>query len=118
MRSFRAPAFALLAGILWGSLGLFVRLLNAAGLYALEVAQLRFLLGAFFVGLYLLIFHRDKFRVRVRDLWCFLGTGLCSQLFFLMVLLYRHQCSQPFRHERASLYRADLRDAAELPAVS
>lgn len=82
MKSFRAPAFVLLAGILWGSMGLFVRLLNAAGLYALEVAQLRFLLGAFFVGLYLLIFHRDRFRIRVRDLWCFLGTGLCSLLFF------------------------------------
>ena len=82
MKSFRAPAFVLLAGTLWGSMGLFVRLLNAAGLRALEVAQLRFLLSAVFVGLYLLIFHRDRFRIRVRDLWCFLGTGLCSLLSF------------------------------------
>lgn len=30
MKSFRAPVFVLLAGILWGSMGLFVRQLNAA----------------------------------------------------------------------------------------
>ena len=82
MKSFRAPVFVLLAGILWGSMGLFVRQLNAAGLYAIDVVQLRYLLATLFVGLYLLVFHRDKFRIRLRDLWCFLGTGLCSLLFF------------------------------------
>ena len=82
MKSFRAPVFVLLAGILWGSMGLFVRQLNAAGLYAIDVVQLRYLLSTLFVGLYLLVYHRDKFRIRLRDLWCFLGTGLCSLLFF------------------------------------
>ena len=34
------------------------------------------------VGLYLLIFARDKLRVRLRDLWCFAGTGIVSLLLF------------------------------------
>ncbi len=82
MKTFRSPAFVLLAGILWGSMGLFVRRLNAAGLYAIDIVQIRYLLAAVFVGLYLLAFHREKFKIRLRDLWCFLGTGLCSVLFF------------------------------------
>lgn len=82
MKSFRAPALVLMAGILWGSMGLFVRQLNAAGLYAIDVVQIRYLLATLFVGFYLLVFHRDKFKIRLRDLWCFLGTGLCSLLFF------------------------------------
>lgn len=72
----------LTAATLWGSMGLFVRRLNAAGLYALEVTQLRILVGLVLVGAYLAIFHRDMLRVRLRDLWCFAGSGICSLLFF------------------------------------
>ena len=59
-----------------------MRQLHAAGLYASDVVQIRYLLATLFVGLYLLVFHRDKFRIRLRDLWCFLGTGLCSLLLY------------------------------------
>lgn len=59
----------LTAATLWGSMGLFVRRLNAAGLYALEVTQLRILVGLVLVGAYLAVFHRDMLRVRLRDLW-------------------------------------------------
>ena len=72
----------LTAATLWGSMGLFVRRLNAAGLYALEVTQLRILVGLVLVGAYLAVFHRDMLRVRLRDLWCFAGSGICSLLFF------------------------------------
>jgi len=82
----RSPAlsalFVLLAAALWGCMGIFVRRLNAAGLYALDVVQCRVTVGLALVGLYMLFFRRRSFRVRPRDLWCFLGTGLCSLLFF------------------------------------
>ena len=77
-----SAASVLLAAVLWGCIGLFVRHLNAAGLYALEVVQLRITVGLAFVGLYMLLLRRRSFRVRPRDLWCFAGTGLCSLLFF------------------------------------
>ena len=72
----------LAAAVLWGCMGLFVRRLNAAGLQALEVMELRVLVGLALAGAYLALFHRERLRVRVRDLWCFFGTGVCSLLFF------------------------------------
>ncbi len=49
----------LLAGIFWGSMGLVCPAANAAGLYAIDDAA-RVLASAIFVGLYLLLFDRQK----------------------------------------------------------
>ena len=82
MKQSKSALCVLLAGTLWGSMGLFVRKLNAVGLYALDVVQLRIAISLVLVGLYLLIFARDTLRVRLRDLWCFAGTGIVSLLLF------------------------------------
>ena len=82
MKQSKAAIYVLLAGVFWGSMGVFVRTLNAAGLYAMDIVQARMLSGLLFVGGYMLLFARDKFRVRLRDLWCFLGTGCGSILIF------------------------------------
>lgn len=82
MKQSKSAACVLLAGTLWGSMGLFVRKLNAVGLYALDIVQLRIAISLILVGLYLLIFARDNLRVRLRDLWCFAGTGIVSLLLF------------------------------------
>ncbi len=78
----QGAVFALAAGILWGSMGVFVRFLNSGGLSSLEITQIRVTLGMAAVGLYLLLFHRELLRIRLRDLWCFLGTGIVSLMFF------------------------------------
>ena len=31
---------------------------------------------------YLLFFHRDMLRIHIKDLWCFIGTGVASITFF------------------------------------
>lgn len=77
-----APVLILIAGILWGSMGLFVRTLNAQGLASMEIVGLRAAVTALFMFLFLLVFHRRLLKIRLRDLWCFLGTGLCSIVFF------------------------------------
>lgn len=82
MKQSKSALCVLLAGTLWGSMGLFVRKLNAVGLYALDIVQLRIAVSLVLVGLYLLIFARDKLRVRLRDLWYFAGTGIVSLLLF------------------------------------
>ena len=71
MRRF-APWMIAAAGVLWGLLGIFVRHLNARGLASMDLVL--------FIGL--LIFDRKKMRVRLRDFWCFLGTGIGSIVFF------------------------------------
>ena len=77
-----APLFILAAGILWGCIGIFVRRLNAMGLYSMDIVFLRAVATALAMGAFLLIFNRKMFRIRLKDLWCFLGTGICSIVFF------------------------------------
>ena len=71
MRRF-APWMIAAAGVLWGLLGIFVRHLNARGLASMDLVL--------FIGL--LIFDRKKMKIRLRDFWCFLGTGIGSIVFF------------------------------------
>lgn len=75
-------SFVMLAAILWSSMGVFSRHFNAMGLHAFEVAQLRITIGLLCVGGYLLIFHRDMLKIKLKDIWCFIGTGIISLLFF------------------------------------
>lgn len=77
-----AIAAVVAAASLWGLMGIFVRRFSAAGVGSLETTEIRILMGLALTGLYLLAFHREKLRVRIRDLWCFLGTGIVSLLLF------------------------------------
>ena len=63
-------------------MGLFVRKLNAAGLYAMDVVQARMLSALLFMGIFMMLFSRNSFRIRLKDLWCFLGSGIVSLLLF------------------------------------
>ena len=78
----KASLSVLAAGTLWGTMGIFVRAMNAAGLAAMEVVELRILSGCLLVGLFLLLGKRELFRIRLRDLWCFFGTGIVSLMLF------------------------------------
>ena len=86
MKRSLGPFFALAAGSLWGSLGVFARHFNAVGLGPLEIVWFRIFFGLLVVGGYLALFHRELLRIRLRDLWCFAGTGIGS--LFLMNLTY------------------------------
>ncbi len=74
--------FVLIAAAFWGTMGVFVRYLNAAGLASLEITQIRITVGFLCIGCYLLLFRRDLLRIKRKDLWCFLGTGIVSLLLF------------------------------------
>lgn len=77
-----AVPYILLAGILWGCIGLFVRRLNVLGISSMQIVALRALAAAVGMLGFLLIYDRKLLKIRWKDLWCFLGTGLCSILFF------------------------------------
>lgn len=81
MKKFSVTAI-LLAGILWGCMGIFVRKLNALGMASMEIVGLRAFVSAIALVLFLLCMHRDKLKIKPRDIWCFLGTGICSIIFF------------------------------------
>ena len=70
------------AGILWGMIGIFVRPLGSMGLASTDIAFVRSAVAFLLLSLYLLLFRRAAFYIRLRHLWCFLGTGVASIAFF------------------------------------
>ena len=72
----------LAAGCLWGFMGLFRRYMGEAGFTSSGVIVLRCGVAAVCFGLTLLFTGPAQFKVKLRDLWCFLGSGVVSLLFF------------------------------------
>lgn len=74
--------FVAAAGCLWGTMGLFVRYFSALGLTAMNIVAVRSLVTAVLMVVLALVVDPKLLRVKWRDLWCFIGTGLLSVLFF------------------------------------
>lgn len=72
----------LAAGFGWGIIGIFSRPLSGAGLSAVQITAVRCVLVMLGMALYLFITDRSLFRIKLKDIWMFLGTGLCSIVFF------------------------------------
>ena len=77
-----APLFVLLAGILWGMMGIYVRRLNASGFTTIEIVAIRGSFTAILIEIVLLVYNRKLLSVKWKDIWCFVGTGICSIVFF------------------------------------
>lgn len=77
-----APYLVLLAGILWGMIGLFVRKLNAMGLGSLEIVTIRAIVTTVLLFIFLLLYNRKMLVIKLKDIWCFIGTGILSIVFF------------------------------------
>ncbi len=72
----------LAAGCLWGFMGLFRRYMGEAGFSSSNIIVLRCGIAALCFGVTLLFTGREQFRIKLRDIWCFLGSGIVSLLFF------------------------------------
>ena len=70
-----------LAGILWGCIGIFIRHFSLT-LTSMQIVTIRTLLTVAILFIILLIFKRDMLKIKLRDIWCFIGTGVCSIIFF------------------------------------
>ena len=77
-----AVIFVLLAGTLWGMIGIFVRRYEELGLTSLQTAALRVTLTAVMFAVFVLIYKPALYKIRLRHLWCFLGTGIVSVALF------------------------------------
>ena len=80
--SARSAVLILLAGALWGTMGIFVRRFNSFGFDAMQVASLRLTAGAVIFIIALVLRGGRGFRIAARDIPLFLGLGLGSVLFF------------------------------------
>lgn len=77
-----APIFILLAGALWGSMGIFVRRYNAHDMSSMEIVALRAVVTVVMMFVFLLVYDRRLLKIKLKDIWCFIGTGLLSIIFF------------------------------------
>ena len=77
-----AVIMILIAASGWGIIGVFSRPLAAVGLNVVQVTFVRSLTVLAGMAVLLLIKDRALPRVRLKDMWIFLGTGLVSIVFF------------------------------------
>ena len=69
-------------GFCWGFMGFFTRHLGEYGIDANGAIIVRCGIAALCFGILILCRDIRQFRIRLKDLWCFAGTGLFSLLFF------------------------------------
>ena len=72
----------LAAGCMWGCMGLLVRPLNEIGLVTMDICFLRGFVTFVVMLAGLSIFDRKALKIKLRDIWCFVGTGALSVSFF------------------------------------
>ena len=76
----------IISAALWGTMGIYYRGLSAAGFGRFEIMFIRFAASSLIMLVWLLLRDRDKLKLRLRDLWIFLGSGVMS--IFLMSFAY------------------------------
>ena len=81
-KSARAAFQILFAALLWGTLGVFVTYLRQAEFSTLQIVFLRASVATLLLGIYIAVRDRSKFRIKLRDFWIFIGTGLVSFTLF------------------------------------
>lgn len=74
--------FTILAGVLWGCISIFIKTLADLGLSSIHVMFIRATLSAVMLFFFLLIKDRSLLKIKLRDLWMFIGTGVVSLSFF------------------------------------
>ena len=78
----------LLAGILWGVINIFIKNLSAHGLDALQISAIRMTVAVIVFPLTVLITDRSKFKIRLKDIWIFVCSGIVSVVLFNTCYFY------------------------------
>ena len=74
--------YIIIAGMLWGAISIFLRMLSYVGFSGLDVVAIRITIAAVTLIVYSLVKDRSCFKIRLKDIWCFVGTGIVSLLAF------------------------------------
>ncbi len=85
----RFPTISILAAAtLWGLTGIFVRILNSAGLDNMQLLFFRSTITAVTMSIYLLISDKQQMKIKLKDWWYFFGTGILSFTLFGFCYFY------------------------------
>ena len=72
----------LLAGMFWGTSGVFVRYFTALGMSAMQQTLFKCLVPGVLLLVYCALFRRDVLKIKLKDLWVFICLGVISLTFF------------------------------------
>lgn len=70
----------LIAGIFWGSVPIFVRILTAFGMDDWTILFTRVAVATIIMAVFLLIKDRNLLKIHLRDMWLFAGSGIIAML--------------------------------------
>ena len=78
----------ILSACLWGTIGIAVKELNSLGISAMQVVFLRAAATVILMAPILLIYNKTLFKIKFKDIWCFVGTGIVSIVLFTFFNFY------------------------------
>lgn len=70
--------FVIVAGMLWGLTGVFVRFFTNLGLSSMQIVAFKITTAAILMFFYCLIFNREALKIKWKDIWVFICSGLIS----------------------------------------
>lgn len=72
----------IIAGICWGLIGLSTKKLSTIGVMSEQITWIRNLIAMLGMAVVIVVSDYKKFVIKIKDVWLFLGTGICSIVFF------------------------------------
>ena len=70
------------AGVLWGMISIFLKNLSANNFSLLQILTFRASISSILLFLFFLIKDRSLLKIKLKDIWMFVGTGVVSLTFF------------------------------------
>ena len=77
-----SPLLIVTAATLWGTMGLFTRKMTELGFSTLQLVFMRASLTAAILFIYLIVFDREKLKIKLKDIWIFILAALISVVLF------------------------------------
>lgn len=74
--------FVIIAGICWGVISIFINRLNARDFDSLQIGCIRACFSVVMMSVFFLIKDRSLFKISLKDIWMFIGTGIISLTLF------------------------------------
>lgn len=93
----KGALLVILAGACWGSISIYIKYLDSAGLGTMQISFLRQMMSAIVFGLIILVGNRSRFRIEAKNLWLIMLVGLINGVVFNFLYFYT------IVHSRASI---------------
>lgn len=84
----KAVVSVLLSGVLWGVISIFINKLSDAGFDSMQISCIRMITSAVMLTLFIAIKSPDLLKIKLRDVWMFVGTGIVSVVLFNTCYFY------------------------------